>query len=406
MKLKKINWRLIIVIAFFAGIVGLMIWQFLIVKEINLHLDFNTEAKNNLPQKLINPPEVIKAIYLTASTAANEKRMDEIIDLVKTTELNAVIVDIKDYSGYVLFDSNSSVVESVGSQKAIIEDLNSLINKLHAEDIYVIARISVFQDPVFVKKHPELAVQSKKTGTAWKDRKGLTWVDPSSLEFWNYVLSIAQEANNCGFDELNFDYIRFPSDGNLSDMIFPNSDPTKNKSEVMKEFFKYLSDNLRIRNTNISGDLFGLVTVNNGDMGIGQNLEDAALYFDYLCPMVYPSHYADGYLGFSNPAEHPYEIVKDAMDVAQKRLDALNLKFNPVATTTIATISSTPAYQKIAKLRPWLQDFDMGADYTESMIRLQKKAVSDSLLGQDFRGWLFWDPKNIYTESAFDLQQN
>jgi hypothetical protein len=121
--------------------------------------------------------------------------------------------------------------------------------------------------------------------------------------------------------------------------------------------------------------------------------------------MVYPSHYADGYLGFSNPAEHPYEVVKDAMVGAQKRLDALEIKLNPVATTT-AIISPTPTYQKIAKLRPWLQDFDMGADYTESMIRLQKKAVADSLLDKDFSGWLFWDPKNIYTSSAFDLQQN
>lgn len=406
MKLKKINWRLIIVISFLAGIVGLMVWQFLLVKEINLNLSFNAEPENNLPQKLSNPPEIIKAIYITASTAGSETRLKEIIDLIKNTELNAIVVDIKDYSGYVLYDSKAPIVESLGSQKAIIKDLNKLINTLHDENIYVIARISVFQDPILAQKRPDLAVQSKKSGTTWKDRKGLSWVDPTAPEVWNYIISIALEANRRGFDELNFDYIRFPSDGALSDMVFPYYDETKSKSEALEDFFSYLSSNLRFKNIKISADLFGLTTVDAGDLGIGQKLEVAAQYFDYLCPMVYPSHYANGFLGFSNPAEHPYEIVKDSMENAQKRLDVLDLKLNSVTTTTTEEVVSSASQSKVAKLRPWLQDFDLGADYTENMIRLQKKAVSDVLLGDDFVGWLFWDPKNIYTSSAFDPQQN
>jgi len=356
----------------------------------------NTPTPKPLPEKLKNPPEVIKALYATTWTAATDTQINHLIDLANKTEVNAVVIDVKDYTGYISFDTNLEAVEAVGAEKIIIKDIDTLINKLHANNIYAIARITVFQDPVLASKRPDLAVQSKSTGKIWKDRKGLAWLDPASMEVWNYIVAIAREVDKHGFDELNFDYVRFPSDGVMSDMAFPfyNSE-TKYKSAVMKDFFKYLSDNLRSRGIKISADLFGLVTVNNDGLGIGQVMEDALINFDAICPMIYPSHYASGFIGLKNPGAYPYEVIKYSMEEARKKIAALEILKN--STTSSTEIQNA----KIGKMRPWLQDFDLGADYTAEMIRLEKKALIDAGFND---GWMMWDPKNIYTSGALDLQ--
>jgi len=367
------------------------------------HINFSLKGKTDrsgepLPEKLKNPPAVVKTVYATSWSAGNEAKINYLVDLIKKTELNAIIIDIKDYSGYIAFETNSPLIGSIGSEKVQIPNLNKLINKLHQENIYVIARITVFQDPVLAEKRPELAVKSKKTGKIWKDRKGLAWLDPASPEVWNYILILAKEADSRGFDELNFDYIRFPSDGDLNDLVFPFYDEKKPMAGIIKEFFQYLSSNLRPGGVKISADLFGLSTINKDDLGIGQVIEDAAFYFDFVCPMVYPSHYASGFLGYQNPAAYPYEVIKYSMENAVKRLAALNLA---QAATSSAVVSPTP-FPKIAQLRPWLQDFDLGADYNEKMVRLEKQAVVDAGVSN---GWMLWDPKNIYTTAALDLEQ-
>lgn len=290
-------------------------------------------------------------------------------------------------------------MKKYGAKEIQIKKINSVIKRLHDEGVYVIARLTVFQDPALAKARPDLAVQnalkfSSSTAadadTLWYDSKNLAWIDPAAKEAWEYNLAIAKDAAERGFDEINFDYLRFASDGDLEAMKFPFYDEKKQiKREVIKSFFEYLRDGLS--RTKISADLFGLVTINSKDLGIGQYLEDAFPYFDYLAPMVYPSHYSPGSFGYKNPAAYPYEVVKGSMEGSLKKLE----KYQSNNTSTTLTV----------KLRPWLQDFDLGAKYDETKIRNQIKAVEEAL-GQTSRynGWMLWNPSNIYTKSALEVE--
>jgi hypothetical protein len=388
----KVLIAIFIVVA--AGVVAVFVYGGNQTISVNIEQN-STPTPKPLPEKLKNPPAIIKAVYATVWTASSETQMNRLIDLANKTEVNSIVIDIKDYSGKIFFETNSPLIKEIGSEEIIIKDIDALINKLHANNIYAIARITVFQDPLLAAKRPDLAVQSKSTGKTWKDNKGLAWMDPASVEVWNYIVTVAKEIDKHGFDELNFDYVRFPSDGKMSDMTFPFYDATKYKSTVMKEFFQYLSDNLRKQGIKTSADLFGLATVNNDGLGIGQVIEDAALTFDAVCPMVYPSHYATGFIGLKNPGAYPYEVIKYSMEAAKKKFDALEILKN----STTSSIEIREA--KIAQMRPWLQDFDLGADYTAEMIRLEKKAVLDAGFNE---GWMLWDPRNVYTAGALDAE--
>ncbi|KKT21384.1 MAG: hypothetical protein UW05_C0011G0017 [Candidatus Giovannonibacteria bacterium GW2011_GWC2_43_8] len=301
----------------------------------------------------------------------------ELVDLIKKTELNSVVIDVKDYSGRISFDTGDPTIKEIGSEEIRVKDMREFIEELHDAEIYAIARITVFQDPYYSKKHLNISVQ-KKNGTLWKDRKGLSYIDPGAREYWDYIIEVARASEAAGFDELNFDYIRFPSDGNMSDIAYPVSgERAKNKPAVLDDFFAYLDESLSDLPVPISADVFGMTTTNTDDLNIGQVLEPIAKYFDYVAPMVYPSHYPATFLGFKNPAAHPYEIVLFAMNEGVKRLQA------PTSTPT--------------KLRPWLQDFDLGIDYGVTEVNAQKKAVYDSGL----TSWMSWDASNKYTRGAY-----
>lgn len=351
-------------------------------------IDPNADIK---PQKkLENFPTVIKAIYSTAWSASSPKKIDYFIDLIKTTEANAIVVDIKDYTGNLSYKNDIELVNKYRAIEVKILKPNALIKKLHDEGIYVIARMAVFQDPALVKARPDLALQSISKNTVWKDYKGISWVDQSSKEVWDYNLAIAKDALARGFDEVNFDYIRFASDGNMADIRYPFYDPkTSTKRKVMNSFFKYLRENLS--DAKLSADLFGYTTLLQDDLGIGQNIDDAMPYFDYIAPMVYPSHYNKGFNGHANPAEFPYDVVYTSMLKAQERLNAFNL-----STTTVKMVESN--------FRPWLQDFDLGADYDAAKIRAQIQATYDAASTTQV-GWMLWAPANIYTKDALLLEQ-
>ena len=219
-----------------------------------------------------------------------------------------------------------------------------------------------------------------KIGTmTWKDRKGISWIDPGSREYWDYIILLAEESRKIGFDEINFDYIRFPSDGNMRDISYPHSSSTP-KAVVLKQFFEYLHNGLIDSGLTISADLFGMTTTATDDMGIGQILENALPYFDYVMPMVYPSHYPATFEGFADPEKHPYEVVHFAMEGAIERAEVL-------ASTT---------GMSVAALRPWLQDFGLKMTYGSAEVRAQIKAVND--LG--LTSWVLWSPSNKYTKSA------
>ena len=317
----------------------------------------------------------------------------------KENLINAVVVDIKDFSGTVVYDSEVPEVEKYGAEEIRIPKINSMIKRFHDEGIYVIGRISVFQGAILAKGGRDLALRSSSSlgrastiglSNLWLDNKGLAWIDPAARPAWDYIISIAKDAAGRGFDELNFDYIRFPSDGNTKDISFPFWDKTISRAEVMRNHFRYLRQGLE--GVKISADLFGQTTINFDDLTIGQIIEDAYESFDYVSPMVYPSHYINGFLGFTNPALYPYEVVKYSMESALKKLMTMT-------TTTSTASSSVRSRYLTAKLRPWLQDFDLGARYDERMVKLEIQAVKDAL-GGDYSGFMLWNPSNLYTKGA------
>jgi len=330
---------------------------------------------------------------MTSWVAGTASRRRELVKLIEDTELNAVVIDIKDYTGRIAFDVEDSIFIENGAVENRIADIKEFIASLHARGIYVVGRISVFQDLFLAEARPELAVHRLSDGAVWRDRKGIAWLEPGATEVWDYVARLARASYAVGFDELNFDYIRFPSDGEMKDITYRFFDPAREtRVTVLTKFFVHLKKELADLPAPLSIDLFGLTTTAADDLGIGQMLLAPAPYFDYIAPMVYPSHFASGYLGLTSPAEHPYEVVKNAMSEAGKRLTATTTP--GVGTTTPVTKQAFP----LTKLRPWLQDFNLGADYTAEMVRAQIKATNDAGL----TSWMVWSPSNRYTEEAFD----
>lgn len=316
----------------------------------------------------------VKGLYLTAYSAGSAKKVDEIIALIDKTELNAVVIDIKDYSGVVLYDSQIKLVNDLKTDEKRLGDVKALIRKLHAKNIYVIARQTVFQDPVLAERKPAWAIKNK-AGGLWRDNKGLAWVDPSKKEVWAYNVAIAKEAVAFGFDEINFDYVRFPSDGNMSQAVFAMGN--EKKYEVMKRFYHFLNIKLQDQPVWISLDMFGLVMEKNGedDMRIGQRLSDAVDEVDYISPMMYPSHYPSGHLGLSNPAQNPAIVFDHGMKLGAPKFTG-----------------------KRAKVRPWIQAFNLGAVYDAEKIRAQINEVEKYADA----GWLMWNASNRYTSAGLN----
>ncbi len=321
----------------------------------------------------IKTPDAVKGIYMTACVASTRDWRESMRKLIEDTELNAVVIDIKDSTGSVSFGDYD------GGSGCKVKDMQDFIDKLHAGNIYVIGRISVFQDPLITKLHPEWAVKKYSDGGIWKDRKGLGFVDVGATKYWDYIVQMAKDAHNIGFDEINFDYIRYPSDGNMKDAHFTLSG-TSTKPAMLKNFFEYLNINLKPTGVVMSADLFGMTTTNTDDLNIGQVIENAFPYFDFIAPMVYPSHYPNGFNGWADPNKIPYDIVHFSMSRAMERLKFYN---DNIASTTV-------------EFRPWLQDNDYPVPYTAEMVRAQIKATYDS--GID--SWMLWDAGNTYTKSA------
>jgi len=335
----------------------------------------------------LETPEPLKALYMTSCVAATPTWRDSLKELIETTELNAVVIDIKDYTGVVSFPRPLTPERSDGGQAnekgCVVSDMREFVQVLHEANIYVIGRISVFQDPSYTKLFPELAVRKKSDGEVWKDYKGLSFIDVGARPYWDYIVKLSEESYELGFDELNFDYVRYPSDGNTQDALYSWSVGTTTKQEMLGSFFEHLHDNLRETGVKLSVDLFGMTTTVENDMGIGQILEGAFPYFDYISPMVYPSHYPSTWNGFVNPAEYPYEVIKIAMARAMEREMAWRISQN-LATTTPS------------KFRPWLQDFNLGATYDADKVRAQIQATYDVGL----TSWMLWNAGNKYTREA------
>ncbi|HEY4504784.1 MAG TPA: putative glycoside hydrolase [Candidatus Paceibacterota bacterium] len=359
--LHKLNWLfLMVVVLMVLGYFG-HLWPSDMVYRASTREPINYKPNR---VKHIATPEPAKAVYMTSYVAGVKSWRGKILKLIDDTELNSLVIDIKDYTGV-----------SVGERTPDIKDF---IKELHEHDVYVIGRVSVFQDQKYVKEHPELAVLRKDNGNVWRDGKGIAWLDPGSLDVWDYIVGIARDYYEMGFDEINFDYIRFPSDGDMNNISYTFASSTRSKSNQMKLFYEYLDHELRMKGIPISADLFGMTTSNTDDLGIGQVLENALEHFDYVAPMVYPSHYPPHFNGWPDPNKVPGEVVNYAL---------------VKAVTRALVASSSPD-----KIRPWLQDFDYGGNYGEKEVRAQINAVYDAGL----TSWMLWDPGVKYTPGALD----
>jgi hypothetical protein len=375
---------------------------------------------NRLVVNHVPLPKPAKIIYMTSCVAGTPSFRDKLVSFINETEINGVIIDIKDYSGTISFPpQNQAWQPAWQSARCGTSDMKDFIASLHDQNIFVIGRITVFQDPFESVRSPHLAVKKLDGETVWKDGKGLSFIDVAARQYWDHIIDLAVDSYNIGFDELNFDYVRYPSDGNMRDISFPHTNGSEwpgNKQANLEAFFKYLNEKLddeslfaefKHENTGrasstpwTSVDLFGMTTTNYDDLSIGQIQERAAPYFDFIAPMVYPSHYPNNYLGLGNPNDHPYEIVYHAMKTGVERMMATTTKVEGFLHERIGT--STPAlYTKPTftgeRLRTWIQDFDYGGNYDVAEVKTQIQASIDA----GVESYMVWAPSNIYTRGAF-----
>lgn len=354
-----------------------------------------SEVVHGLPKQVSHQPtpDAVRAIYMSQCAVGTPSLRDDLVRFVDTTELNAIVIDIRDYTGRIAFPTENPLLKPMVSDECGARDMKSFIESLHEKHIYVIGRITTFQNPYYVKAHPEQAVQ-KKGGGVWHDHKGLGFVDVGAKPYWETVVELSKESYALGFDELNFDYVRFPSDGAMDQAVY-SWDEGKTKAVALEEFFRYLHDALKPLGVVTSADLFGMTTTNTDDLNIGQVMERALPYFDYLSPMVYPSHYPANFNGYKDVNAHAYDIVHFSMSEAVRRTLATSTPVDGLTHTRIGT--STPAlYAKpsypASKMRPWLQSFDYPVPYTPAMVRAQIQANEDAGL----TSYIFWDAANKY----------
>ena len=354
------------------------------------------------PVEHIKTPDAVRGIYMSQCAAGTPSFRTSFLKMLDETSLNAVVIDIRDYSGKIAFPTENPVLKDMVSDECGARDMKEWVQLLHDHDVYVIGRITVFQNPAYTKLHPEQAVQ-KKGGGVWKDKNGLAFVDVGAKEYWSTVVELSKESYALGFDELNFDYIRFPSDGDMKAAVYSYG-AGKSKAEALEEFFKYLYENLEPLGIVTSADLFGYVTVHDDDLGIGQILERALPYFDYIDPMVYPSHYNSGFAGLKNVNSDTYKVVAVSMNTAVARTIATTTRNKFLGAVPIAS-TSPQLYEKksypASAMRPWLQSFDYPVEYTPAMVAAQIKANEDAGL----TSYLFWDAANRYRSLRQVLQQ-
>ncbi|MDD3520790.1 MAG: putative glycoside hydrolase [Actinomycetota bacterium] len=309
-----------------------------------------------------------KGLYLTGYSMGIESRRSNIYDIIEKTELNTIVFNVKDDSGYINYDTNNDFAIS-SNAKIVTYDIKKIISEMDEKGIYSIARIVVFKDPVIAKKHPEMAIKDSRDGSPLYS-EGSYWPDIYCEDYWNYIIDIALEISQMGVNEIQFDYIRGPARGNVkfADYTFNKNNITK--SEAICNFLKKAKEVLKHTNVKISADIFGFVLIENNDQGIGQMVEEIAPYLDYLYPMLYPSHYSKGFMGFYNPEEHPFEVVKYSLEKGFPKIEGSK-----------------------CIMIPWLQAFGLKVKYTKDDI-LSQISASEQL---GINGFLFWNASNDYT---------
>src|SRR3989442_14055088 len=328
--------------------------------------------------EVVLKPQVIKAAYLTYYGIGDKGIRSRVLELAARTELNAVVIDVKGDRGWIVYRTEVPGALAVGAQgPATLKDFDGLMTDLKSRGIYTIARIVTFKDNILANARPDLAVLDTRTGKPWIDNEKLAWVDPFREEVWSYNIAIAKEAASKGFDEIQFDYVRFPTDGRLSAARYSRPNNKETRLPTIAGFLKRARKELGAAGGVVGAGLFGYTAFNENDTDIGQRIEELAPNLDYICPMVYPSGYHVGIPGFRNPATNPYEVVNQSVKLIRKRSAGLSVQ-----------------------VRPWLQDFkDYAFDkriFGVTEIRAQIRGTNEG----GGVGWMLWNPRNDYTGAA------
>lgn len=325
-------------------------------------------------------PFAVQGIYVSSyviSTYDGDSNTEDwftsLLDFVEETELNAMVLEVKDAWGTVAYNTQVSLVLELGTAEPRY-DVSRILQECRRRGIYTIAYIVTFEDSRLADARPEWAVQSASQGGPWKDRRGLKWTDPYRPEVWEYNLTIAREMAGLGFDEIQFDYIRFPTDGDISGVVYAEETSIEKQYATIAGFVQRVYEELAPLGVFISADVFGYAAWRKM-WEQGQDISLMAHYLDYLCPMSYPSHYSPGELGCANPNACPYPIVLETVKRAYAQMTE----------------------GQRAKVRPWLQDFDLGdPPYGPKEVEEEIKAAHEG----GAVGWCLWNAGNVYTDGV------
>jgi len=324
-------------------------------------------------------PSTVKALYVNA-WAFTGNRLWQLVRMIDGTEINSLVIDVKDDTGCLLYRSQVQTAQQIGASAcARIADVRARLDTLHAHGIYAIARIVVAKDRLLAEHKAAWSVKST-AGGLWRDRIGMAWVDAYNDSVWVYSGQLAREAVSLGFGEVQFDYVRFPDEpkSRMVTAIFSARANGETQREAVRRHIKLLADFVRPLGVPVTFDVFGLTaSVTTGDLGIGQVWEDFSDVADVLLPMVYPSHYKGGSFGFRSPNANPYGVVRYALSDALSRSRAPNT----------------------AEIRPYLQAFTLGRRlprYTPTEIRDQIRAARDV----GIESWVLWNPRSVYQRAA------
>ncbi len=321
-----------------------------------------------------------KALYLSVYGIGSRSLREPALDVIRRAGLNALVIDLKGDRGLIPYVSGASLAAASGALKVrTIPDLSALAASLRDQGLYTIARIVVFKDDLLAQTRPEWAVRTK-AGAIWKDREDLSWVDPFQQDAWDYSITVAEEAAASGFDEIQFDYLRFPDAGGL---VYSKPATPAGRIGAITGFLAEARRRLTKYNVFLAVDVFGYVCWNTNDTQIGQRLEDLAGVVDYVSPMLYPSSFQFGIPGVRNPVAKPYDIVYRSLQQATARTAGTALRY-----------------------RPWLQAF---ADYAfggkafgTAEVKAQVRAADDA----GSIGWMLWNPRNVYSTDGLVTEES
>ena len=339
-----------------------------------------------IPRRIarVPTPDTLRGLYVNRWAALGRK-LNDLIAVAKRTEINALVIDVKDDRGFVLYRSSVPLAREIGADTAdghwmSSSKLRAVLDTMIAHNIYPIARIVVAKDPLLAQKKLDLAIKRKSDFKPWLDKNGHPWLDPHQRAVWQYAADLAREAYDMGFSEVQFDYVRFPDEKRLiSETVYPLANG-RSRAQVIRDQLGFVRNALKPNGMRVTADVFGLTATDTTDMGIGQRWEMFVDQVDVVLPMIYPSHFARGTYKRRNPNAHPYETIDHALKDAIARSDSV-----PNAAIII----------------PWYQDFTLGLPrYGAAQIRAQMKAGYDN----GFQSWILWNPSSNYTLAALEPQ--